>query len=654
VTLTGFESLKANVTLGEGSGRFVGGCTTLLGWLALCAGTVKLTGTCASIFRANRRGFDFTDEAFTILLIRDGARAKSGQAGFNFFWRAILRLSGGKLWALRDIKLVLTVGTSLLFAWAFTRWLRATVERVPGWRTPWPWLLGLACGGASLAVYTWVPLSPSYNDTPILLLTVALGFLLLVFERRRLGPNRWHALASGAVASVITLLVFVRFPVAALVSIPYGVTILSEIRAGGLRALRAPMAGAVASLVFLQLVTGNILRYLSDYQALSVSLRNRGYRPIEFFRRYLAELRGTLNDIQHQTRQYILVLLICTVLALLIRKNSVGKFLPLLPGLIMPLVLYRLLAHSPSLRHGGVDGVGGLSNTVPILLTLSLALAAAGALLRAKLALKAVSEPQYRRIGEGVGVFVCLLAGPIAAQVGTSNRLLIGATTGSGLWTVLIAFLAFSFASGPASPHLRIGATLGLGVLSAVAFFLTMDIAFDGAVRERYREPQPTRTQTVELSQPPILRGIRLDPARAEYVNRLRELVEKASPVRPLLVIAPYDMPGEVLAIGAQTLGEPWWFSGSPGRVADALSRSCRTGRKYPQPVILTRGPWIGDELLESMRRCGIEFPGTYRRVGVIDRAGPSALGNYLGLVTVWGPASLVPLSVSHEAPGAA
>lgn len=75
-----------------------------------------------------------------------------------------------------------------------------------------------------------------------------------------------------------------------------------------------------------------------------------------------------------------------------------------------------------------------------------------------------------------------------------------------------------------------------------------------------HRQLGGATAQTRSLSQPAVLRGLRIAPQAYEFIEGVRKKLQQAGfvPGRDL-VVAPYNLAGLLVALNAKALGTPWY-----------------------------------------------------------------------------------------------
>src|SRR5215217_526816 len=169
--------------------------------IVLLTGVVVVAGVLAAWWiltagRAANEGFDLTDEGYYLLSYRWWDSNPLALTGVQYLYGPVFEWLGYDIVRLRFVRLLTVVVVHLLFGFSFMRWLR---RRRPGAPPTKLWELAgmaviLAAGGMC---YSWLPLSPGYNDV------VLLGALTLVstpaMRNSQSGRGPWPHSAALAV-----------------------------------------------------------------------------------------------------------------------------------------------------------------------------------------------------------------------------------------------------------------------------------------------------------------------------------------------------------------------------------------------------------------------------------------------------------------------
>src|SRR4051812_16259171 len=125
------------------------------------------------------RGIDISDESFYLLSYRWWNVNFDTFTGAQYFYGPVFQLLGHSIADLRIFKVVMLLLSHAAFGWAFMRWLRVQRPHAP--TTRWWEAAGtaaiVACAGI---VYSWLPLSPGYNDLALTCAVLAAGAALRI------------------------------------------------------------------------------------------------------------------------------------------------------------------------------------------------------------------------------------------------------------------------------------------------------------------------------------------------------------------------------------------------------------------------------------------------------------------------------------------
>ncbi|HEY4570460.1 MAG TPA: hypothetical protein VIH10_13375, partial [Kribbella sp.] len=179
--------------------------------LVLLTGVIVVAGVLAAWWiltagRAANEGFDLTDEGYYLLSYRWWDSNPLALTGVQYLYGPVFEWLGYDIVRLRFFRLLTVVVVHLLFGFSFMRWLRG---RRPGAPPTKLWELAgmaviLAAGGMC---YSWLPLSPGYNDVVLLgalTLVSCVLWMATAVDGGRTVPF-WLFLVAGVVIGVMVL-----------------------------------------------------------------------------------------------------------------------------------------------------------------------------------------------------------------------------------------------------------------------------------------------------------------------------------------------------------------------------------------------------------------------------------------------------------------
>jgi hypothetical protein len=166
---------------------------------------------------------------------------------------------------------------------------------------------------------------------------------------------------------------------------------------------------------------------------------------------------------------------------------------------------------------------------------------------------------------------------------------------------------------GSAAPWRRLVGPFGVAFLSVLC---AAQIAA-GVLRAPYRlnEGLAQQSQPTEIGFPRTI--LRLDPPTSAFFRQLRTMAA-ANGLKPGDdILAFFDMPGVVFALGGRSPGTPWYTWGRPGSARMAADRLSTVPReRIARAFILESSD--GSTWLRGARPPGIRFPENYVLCGEV------------------------------------
>ena len=571
---------------------------------AMAAVAAAATWIVAAALTASH-GFDYTDEGFYLLSYRWWNTSLRTFTGAQFVYGPVFELLGHNIASLRLVRLVMIIGANATFGWTFMRWLR--LRRPNAAATRWWEAAGtaaiVACGGMN---YSWLPLSPGYNDVSLLGALLAAAVVLKVaanVDQGRTVPA-WVPLSIGPVAfamliakwssSGLTLLVVALVGVVVLV--PAGVRQIARVAVWAL-------VGLVLSTVAVQLFNVRLdqaLPLMVDTNKLVAAGINN---PSSLFLMY----RLSFGNLITRTAQAHVLLLIAAVAAVVLRTKLSSWVAGLLCGITAILSFWILLA------AGGFTGGPPHMATYCVGLTLVLAITlivALGTLLDWRPPFTKTSS--LRREGwRGAAVVTLLLALPLTQAAGTGNPIYFMAFNSFSACAAVIILVLTGIEGAPPVARSLTGAT------AAGAVLLSAAIPTNALWLHPYRTSPPSLSTAV-ASGVPALRSVTLAPKTAQAYSRLRHVVGPyLTPGGGTYMMGFDKMSGVILALDGRSVGEAWYSANDRQRAPAGIRAECFNG-KGPwgsrPPILLFNRPISAIEI-GALKACGLEFARDYRQL---------------------------------------
>lgn len=582
---------------------------------------VVLAAAFALVWTHLDRGFDFSDEGVYYLNFKYPEEFPAGFTQYHLFGARLYELGGGNLFFLRAVPWVGLLVATGFFGLACWRFLLGFLG--PELRTQW--VAGsffLVLVASVFVTFSWPPPGVSYNSLADFGMLMAAGALLWAAAKQNGGWGR--ALGMVGFAAGLVFLLMVKGSAAVGVGLIGGLFLLLTPTVPwrwkvGLLMVGVVGVGLSALLLFL----------LAREEYLAVQ---------DFFLTHLGSVSGAIWAgravdpmlLRHWEETWQLpwrmVLSYNLPIILGFGLGLVGRFGPawVRPpskwfNLALAGVFVALVASIYS-KHGYLAGITHRHGSI-------LAYTAILGLLVVLLPARAAEEKDSRGLLRWeVWVLGGLLFGlPFVTAAGTTHRIYINALLHLGPFFALIAVVGLAVARRQRSWWPWIGA-LVLTVGVALSQF------FHGGFLVPYRLPESLgrMQEAVEIGVPPT--RLRVDAETARFTREMQELLARAGFEPGDDLLAFFDMPGVVFAMGGKSPGRPWYFPnyGEQGE-RENLAALRIAGRERIARAIILQGnydPRVG----EYLRTLEISFPEDYERIGETWQP----YRNWM--VTVWRP----------------
>ncbi|CAN7608219.1 hypothetical protein [Devosia sp. LjRoot3] len=497
-------------------------------------------------------GFDFTDEAYYVIWIKDPFYYDYSNTQFGFVYFPLFHFLGQDPHLLRVANIALTYGTGLVLSYA-------TLGELNG-RQHFAFLSlaqAMAISTLSIAFLFWLPLSPSYNTLTLqALMLTAIGVVRASKNMSRGSVAGWILIGVGG------WLTFMAKVSTAAVLGPLVVLIVFLSGRWSLRGLAiSTITSALLLVTSAYAIDGSLTAFLDRIRlAVEISgMAGAGYSLAEILRLDVIDLAAPDWIIAIATGA---VLLLAGVLFRRPLAPVAGLAMALFCCLTTALILLRVVPSSwdIGLSARAILLVFPATSSVLTLSTLPrLTPAAVGGKISAAL---------LRNSALGLG----FMALPLVYAFGSNNNYWMLAGDACIFW--VLAAVLFATGSGTVLrdrdliPYTLLAPVLAL-------FFLQHGLA------KPYRQPEPlwTNNRQVALGNPS--HSLTLSSDFAAYIEEAHSDAKAAGfqPGMPVIDLSGQS-PGLLFALGARNVGYPWLSGGYPGSteiVKAALERvDCR------------------------------------------------------------------------------
>ncbi len=564
-----------------------------------------------------RHDFDITDESFSIL---DAAHPEDQTSAVRFHWlvtRPVLLLSLGDLWLNRIAGLILLAAAGWMAGARFDR-TRGASDR--GGQV----LAGAVGSACMLAFYAFDLRSPGYNWAAVLGACLVVGCLAGAAGSAR--AARWLA-AGGAIAAITAASKASTGTALAAM----GVVLAGLVAGSGWRGFLRGLGSWTLGVVVAGIASFLVLRWWGD----PIAAFERGAQVLEHIRLYDDLAGRTLKESLDFFERWfegawplIAFAAIVGSAGTMVSKRLPGTAAAVVPW-AFPLTAGVLLLHTPE-AWSKFDVWARVSLGAFTILAATW-LSVGGTSLRAG---------TLDRSGHGTRVIVLLaaLAAPFATAVGTGNAMFWrSAGLAAGIW--LLAASALALGAGGDRRAKASSQWASIVAMSMVA------LATLAAMRAQPYRPLAGEAETPRACEISPGRGaLIVDGRLASAIERLRDEASRAGFAPGQDVLALYDMPGVVLALGGRAPGASWILSGyrGCGPAAEVVLGSVAPDRRArawvmlrsPQRAETWSRPGANPDVREVLGAVGLDFPAGYERVADV----PFPFYDQVANVSLWRP----------------
>ncbi|GAA4045002.1 hypothetical protein GCM10022409_33840 [Hymenobacter glaciei] len=540
---------------------------------------------------ALRRGFDITDEGFHLLNYAYPAEYSSSFSSFHLLISQVLPAQQVSVVGYRAASLLMALFSASVFSWAFRRWSAARFgAALP---VAWVWPLFIIC---SLVQYAVFPRTINYNTLNSLAIAI-FGSAVLNYLA---APGRRALALLGLGGLVMGLDGFVKLSSSA-AALGSGALVLVLSAPGGFgrpaarHSLLVLGAGALLAIGGFGLFVKPLPAWYHDFHHETEVLLSTSYNS-GLLARYVRDAFPTI-----QTLLFPFGAVAAVAGAWVYYRgrglNRLGQHLAVVAGVALVLGLegYRTGLY----KNTHFNGHRSASWPLGCLLVGAAMLVAARQRYVGPLWLRGNWRPWL--------VPLWLLVLPLAAAVGTGNNIFINVQLEEMYWLAALLVLYQSLPA-PVQP-LR---AVRLALVALPALVLAEQTAY-GLLWKPYLQVENMFQQQTPLTvgPPPHPTRLLVDAPSARYLQALRAALHRAGfrPGGPLLAL--YDAPGLVYAVGGVSPGNAWYFSGIDTRNSDALAKThLDLGRAF---LLVNEKPGAG--LFASLAARGLHFPADYQLV---------------------------------------
>lgn len=567
----------------------------VLAALLVVAAAVSLTWIVTAA-RTVSYGFDITDEGYYLLSYRWWSSNPLALTGIQYIYGPIFQLLHWDIVNLRIFRLVTVVIGHLFFGWSFMRWLRVRRPEAPKtrlWETTGIMVI-LAAGGMT---YSWLPITPAYNDVLLLGSLTAVSCVLwaaVAVERNQKAPI-WALTLAGLVVGVMVLAKWSSVVVLALI-IAAAIVVLS---ARGVKAVARgifwALAGVAVVAIGVHVLVVPLTVAVPGILAVNRFIADNSYTPATLLEMYWT----TGSRLFGETIKQHFLLLIAAPVAVVARHPVLRTAAWLLAAAGLGLSIYQ------AFDKGGLAG-GPVNNGKFQVTLLAAVLVAIVTTVAAVIARQWTPGKENPRSWVVLALLTVL---PFVLAFGSNTPLYMIGFDAFAAWAALMIAVLTSIDKAPAVARTTT-ALVTVGSLVAVAA-----ISYGGLMINPYRS-FPHRDLTTATDLRP-LGGLKLTPATAKGYAALDSLLKPYTSPSGRPIIGFDKMAGIVFMLRGRPFGEAWTQPKERQRTAAGIAEICSGKEPRPdnRPPLLIFNRRVTQLEVDTLRGCGLDFKTGYKLI---------------------------------------
>ncbi|WP_433022033.1 hypothetical protein [Kribbella sp. CA-294648] len=565
-------------------------------WGVVGVACVVMAVWVAAVARTVGHGFDTTDEGYYLLSYTWWDSNPLALTGMQYVYGPIFEFLRHDIVSLRLFRLGTVVVGHAFFGWSFMRWLR--VRRPDAPQTKLWEVAGIAViVAAGGMMYSWLPMSPGYNDVILLgslsVVSCVLWAATAIEKDRK--PPIWAFLLAGG---LITVMVFTKWSSAAVLALIVAAAVVVLTAQGSQAVARGifwALVGATGVAVAVHLLVVPLTEAIPGILAVNRFIAGTSYAPADLVEMYLT----TAGKLAGETIKQHFLLLIAAGFAVVARQPVLRTGAWLLTAAALALSIYR------TFTEGGLDG-GAINNgkyQVPLM---------AAVLVAVITTVVALITRQWSPGKENARAWVILgllTVLPFMQAFGTNTAIYMNGFNAFAVWAAVMIAVLTSIDKAPAVARTTT-ALASVGALVAVAA-----ITYSGLTVNPYRSP-PLRDLTTATGIEP-LSDLKLTRETADEYRALDTLLKPYTTPSGRPIIAFDKMAGIILMLGGRPFGEAWVAPKERQRTAAGITEVCSTKEPWPgnRPPLLFFNRRVTPLEIDTLRSCGLDFKADYKLI---------------------------------------
>ncbi|MDX6258993.1 MAG: hypothetical protein QOH84_681 [Kribbellaceae bacterium] len=543
-------------------------------------------------------GLDITDEGYYLLSYRWWSSNPLALTGIQYIYGPIFQLLHWDIERLRIFRLVTVVLGHLFFGWSFMRWLRVRRPDAPKTRL---WEFAgiatiLAAGGMT---YSWLPVSPAYND--VILLGALAGVSCVLWAATAIEQNQkppiWALTLAGVVISVMVLAKWSSIVVLTLIVVAAIVVLSAQGSQAIARGIVWALAGATGTAVVVQLLVVSLTDAIPGILAVNRFIASNSYTPATLVQMYWTT--GTKLVGETFKEHYLLFVAAAVAVAVRGRNPVLRTATWLLAGAGLAWSVHE------AIDKGGLHG-GPVNNGKFQVTLLAAVLVAVITTIVAVITRQWTPGKENPRSWVILGLLTVL---PFVQAFGTNTAIYTIGFNAFAAWAAVMIAVLTSIDKAP------LVARTTTALVTVAALVAVGSISYGGQILNPYRSPPRSDLTTSTKLKP--LGDLKLAADTAAQYTALDALLKPYTTPSGRPIIALDKMAGIVLLLRGRPFGEAWIAPKERERTAAGITEVCSTKEPWPgnrQPLLFFNRP-VGQLEIDALRTCGLDFKVDYKLI---------------------------------------
>jgi len=511
---------------------------------------VIIASVICTILWGINKGFDITDEGFAMLLYKYPQEYTFIVTTFHMLGSKLFEWLSPNIITYRLLRLILSVLSTLIFSWGFWVWLKNNdfiKNNISINFLTHTLFLILGC----LSYYSLSHYIANYNAINSHLMLISTGILLFIIANHKQNDNNkkytWLLMLLGI---IIAFQFFIKFS-SAILFLTLSIFLLLLYFRKVIVTLY-PILGVFIG-IFLYFI------FIQDYQSWllgtveSVKLTSTTdvYGPVKLLEQYFNYFSSITQHLIISFLFLFFSLFLLTRLFFIYKEYNLKKehnVLIVVSTILYTFFIYQIYQlglYKGSQLHTVFWEKSAHIYIVILFACLSILLAVLWNNIKQLFSLENLKI---------LSVILLLLIEPIVGMVGTNNVSSAALSPYLTTWFALILMLVLYL-----SKFQEVN-TLSSIILITVAL-LTLSKVVDGVIYSHYRLADKRINQTETIENIDLLNGIKVDIKTKHFFEELNKIIkEKTDFEKGDPILAAYDMPGIVYALGGISPGTPWYF----------------------------------------------------------------------------------------------